>query len=754
MGMGALRLNWTHTKGNDFRFRYSDLGLPAGFETREKASFVANGTFWDDCTLDSYLDYDPESRETEPDLMFLVHVTKEKAYLWAGDYEDGVFKETIFPRYDHPFRGGIVGADTDHFGFEVLGGKARGEAMTEELPADAGAGPYYLTMPPIIRGSESVYVIVRNQASPGLIIKQYSLSRNHDYYIDYDRGEIILNTPLNPDDGRGNPVFLRVSYQYESIEGHFTRNLFGVRSYARPIEPLTLEFTYIADADGDSDLSESIDHRRGIMSFGAHVDTERVKLYGEYAHNDEPDVDSQDGFFGGGHVKISDRVHVAFDAWSVDTEFPTFANDQLAFGFDPGEVLPDFRERNIYLSPFQFARDLGGELYPLLTTRISTSEREGNAFIEREGDKTRLSGGYGYRKGIEDDITSHLGYFSVFHDGERTKYWGKAEYDKSSDSSKEIRDDNMQQFLVGVRHRALSTRRGDFYLQGDYKMENLNDKVAGAPSTLRHVGTVLAEFIDEEDEGVYAGYTKEILRAKGDGNLLDSDIFETGIRKHVYKALFLDSRYRYERNDREEEVSKVHLVSLGAGIESEHFRMMARYEFQINKSDAPNKDKRHLWSLFASGTLFRNLHLSLRYYRRQNTHDIPSPRSESSEDEVHFRALWHVTKRLSLYSQWLYGTNVELDPPVDRTDSDTIESVQGVKYAMTDRWELLANYKLMKVWGPVDNRKETGTVEVDYLVHKHVKLGIGAERVKYRDSQEEDENYDATVGYFKLIVFF
>lgn len=754
MGMGALRLNWTHAKGDDIRFRYSDMGLPAGFETRERASFVANGTFWDDYTLDSHLDYDPENRVNEPDLDFLVHITKEKAYLWAGDYEDGVFDETIFPRYDHLFRGGIVGADTDRFGFQVLGGKARGESLTEEFPADAGSGPYYLSQSPIIRDSESVLVVVKSFANPSLIIRQYTLSRNRDYYIDTDRGEIILNTPINPDDGRGNPVFLRVSYQYESFEGHFTRDLFGFRSYVRPVKQLTLSFTYIADANGEQDLNEAIDNRRGIGAFGAKLKTERLNLYTEYAFNDEPGVEKQNGFFGGGEIKFTDRVRLFFNSWDVDTNFPTFANDQLGFGFDPGEVIPDFRERNIFLSPFQFARDLGGELYPLLTTRIATGEKEANAFMEREGDTTRLSGGYGYREGIADDMKSHLAYASLFHDGEQTKYWAKGEFDKTSDTDKKIRDDTIEQFLAGIRHRALSTSKGDLYLQGDYKIENLNDHLIDSPSTLRHVGTVMAEFLTD-DEGIYAGYTKELLRSRDDHHqLFNGDTFETGIRKHVYKAIFLDSRYRYEKTADEGQTAKAHLISLGAGVESKTLRVMGRYEIQIDKNNSPNKDRRQLWSLFVLGTPLKNLHLTLRYYKRKNNHDTPVPKSESSEDEFYFRALWRQSKHLSLYSEWRYDTNVELDPPVDRTKSDTLASIQGLKYNLTDRLELLANYKLLKVWGPIDEKQESGTIELDYSIHKHFKLGVGVEKIKYYDQVDRENNYDATVGYLKIIAFF
>ena len=47
MGLVMLRLNWTGVKGDDLRFRYSDMGLPADFSTRERASLMVDGTFGD-----------------------------------------------------------------------------------------------------------------------------------------------------------------------------------------------------------------------------------------------------------------------------------------------------------------------------------------------------------------------------------------------------------------------------------------------------------------------------------------------------------------------------------------------------------------------------------------------------------------------------------------------------------------------------------------------------------------------------------
>ena len=60
MGMGMLRLNWASVKGDAIRFRYSDMGLPSDFSTRERASFMVDGTFGrGKYTVNGFLNYDP-----------------------------------------------------------------------------------------------------------------------------------------------------------------------------------------------------------------------------------------------------------------------------------------------------------------------------------------------------------------------------------------------------------------------------------------------------------------------------------------------------------------------------------------------------------------------------------------------------------------------------------------------------------------------------------------------------------------------
>lgn len=753
MGIGMLRLNWTKVKGDEIRFRYSDLGLPANFSTRERASFTLSGSLDNNYKVDGYLNYDPENRITEPPLDFLFTIENKKTYLSAGDYRMGVFLDSIFSRYYHPFRGAIVGMNTRKFGVEILGGMARGESGIEELPADLGAGPYYLAESPILRGSEVVFLVVKSAANLDVEIRRQPLIRNRDYFIDYDRGEIIFNYPIYPFDGLGNPVFILVRYQYESLVGRFTRDVFGFRTFVSPVSPLKLGLFYIADADGTIPLKDAIKQRRGIYTLSMNYDSKALKIIGEYSLSQEPYQKRQNGFFGSGVLNISSKIHFYVNSWAVDTGFPTFANEQLRFGYSLYQIFPEYSKRYIFLSPFQFSRNLAGELYPFSMSRVSISEREVNSFLEWENKNTRISTGYGYRIGIEDSFKSHIGYLSAFHDGEKTKYWGKFEMDRDFDESKEIKDSRTEQALIGLRQKVLSTRKGELYFQADYKGELFDNFLSLTPSTFHHSASFLTEFLSE-NEGVFAGYRKEILVSRRDNReILDQDVYETGITKHIFKGFFLDSRLREERTIQNDIYSNVRLISLGGGIESKGLRLMGRYEVQINKNDS-QKQRRKLWSFFVFGTPVKGMNVSLRYYKRKGVDGTIVPFSESSEEELSFRMLWRPWRFLSLYSQWRYDTNIELYPPLDRTKSNTLASIQGLKLNFTDKFELLSNYKLLKVLGPIENKKESLSAELGYLIFKHFRTGIGVEKIDFEDKFEPTGNYHSTVGYFKLMALF
>jgi Bacterial SH3 domain len=756
MGMGMLRFNWAKVEGNEFRFRYSDLGLPTDFSTRERASFMVDGTFGDGkYSLNGHVNYDPDTRITEPPLEFLVNAGNDNLYLSAGDYRMGVMMDSVFSRYYHPFRGGIIGARTKSgsFGVEVLGGLARGESGIDEFDADAGSGPYYLADSPILRGSEIVYLVTKSPTNPDLELKRTPLVRNRDYFIDYDRGSLLFTYSLNPYDNLGNPVSVLVSYQFESLVGRFSRAVFGLRAFLSPLKPLKLTFSYIADADKNQSIGDIFKDPRGIYSFGVNVDSKALNLFGEFSFSSQANMETQNAFFGGGIWNINKQLRLYFNGWSLDTEFPTFANKQLQYGYSLFQIFPSYAERNIFLSPFQFTRNLGAELYPFSLARLSVDENEGHAFVEWENKETKMSAGYGIREETTTGKQTNSVYVSAFHNGEKTKGWVKFGVDRSSDENKTDLDARTMDILAGVRQKVKKFSHGEIFVQADYRRDWVNDFLEITPDAYHQTYSLMAEYLTGR-EGLFAGYRHETSAEKDSGRtIIDADIYEFGIRRHIYKGFFLDSRYRKEEANRDGVDSSNRIVTLGGGFETKKFRAMLRYETQLNQT-GDNEGRRKLWSVFLFGSPLKRMSISLRYYNQIGEDEAPLSFTERSEEQLSFRFLWRPWRFLNLYSQLRYDTNVELYPPLDRTKSNSLAEVHGLKITLTKKLEFLANYKLIKVWGPIDNRKYSASAEMGYLLFRHFRVGIGAEIIDFNDPLTNDANYRSTVGYFKLVALY
>lgn len=755
MGMGMLRLNFADVAGDEIRFRYSDLGLPTDFSTRERASFMVDGTFGGGkYSVNGHVNYDPENRITEPPLEFLLNAGNENLYLSAGDYRMGVMLDSVFSRYYHPFRGGILGTRNKRLGIEVLGGLSRGESGIEELSADAGSGPYYLSDSPILRGSEVIYLVTKSSTNPDLELKRTTMVRNRDYFMDYDRGSILFSYSIYPYDELGNPVSILVSYQFESLVGRFARAVFGLRAFAAPTDFLKFNFSYIADADKDQGLEDIFDNHRGIYTFGVNVDSEPVTFFGEFSFSSDPGTDeTNSAYFGGGIVNISKKIRLFFNGWKLDEEFPTFANKQLQYGYSLFQIFPTYAERNIFLSPFQFTRNLGAELYPFSLARLTVDETEMHGFLEYEGKNLKVSTGYGTRKEDATDLRTNTVYVSSFYNTEGTKAWGKVGMDATADADKAYQDSGITDILLGVRQRIKKFSHGEIFVQADFKNDWFTDYLELQHDTYHQTYSVMAEYLTGR-EGVFAGYRKDSLKDKDtDAELLNADIYEMGIRRHIYKGFFLDSRYRREQSDRDGQDTNNEIIALGAGWESKRFRAMGRYEIQNNRT-GDNEGKRTLWSFYFFGQPVKRMSLNLRYYSQTGKDEAPLSLTERSEDQLSLRFLWRPWDFLNLYSQWRYDTNLELYPPLASTRSNSMAQVHGVKLTFTKRLEFLANYKLLKVWGPIDNRKYSAAAELGYLLFRHFRLGAGVELIDFQDDLNPDANYRSTVGYLKLVAIY
>ncbi|MBC7608172.1 MAG: porin family protein [Polaromonas sp.] len=87
--------------------------------------------------------------------------------------------------------------------------------VTDEFPARGVSGPYSVSNPNGISGSEKIEILTRDRYRPTNIIKVTPVSRNLDYEFEPFSGQILFRSPIPSFDDQLNPVSIRVVYEVE-----------------------------------------------------------------------------------------------------------------------------------------------------------------------------------------------------------------------------------------------------------------------------------------------------------------------------------------------------------------------------------------------------------------------------------------------------------------------------------------------------------------------------------------------------------
>lgn len=87
--------------------------------------------------------------------------------------------------------------------------------ITDEFPARGVSGPYSVSNPNGVSGSEKIEVLTRDRFRPTNIIKVTPVSRNLDYEFEPFSGQILFRAPLPSFDDQLNPISIRVTYEVE-----------------------------------------------------------------------------------------------------------------------------------------------------------------------------------------------------------------------------------------------------------------------------------------------------------------------------------------------------------------------------------------------------------------------------------------------------------------------------------------------------------------------------------------------------------
>ena len=145
-----------------------------------------------------------------------VRIDKDRSFLMYGDYtttdDNPARKLSQYSRSLPGLRGHL---EEGNVTANVFASKQSFRQVSDEFPARGVSGPYSVSNPNGIKGSEKIEILVRNRFQTSIILKATALSRDADYEFEPFDGKIVFRSPVPSVDDQLNPVSIRVTYEVE-----------------------------------------------------------------------------------------------------------------------------------------------------------------------------------------------------------------------------------------------------------------------------------------------------------------------------------------------------------------------------------------------------------------------------------------------------------------------------------------------------------------------------------------------------------
>ena len=87
--------------------------------------------------------------------------------------------------------------------------------VIDEFPGRGVSGPYTVSNPNGVTGSEKIEIVVRDRNQPTTVLKTTLLTRTSDYEFEPFSGKILFRAPVPSFDDQLNPVSIRVTYEVD-----------------------------------------------------------------------------------------------------------------------------------------------------------------------------------------------------------------------------------------------------------------------------------------------------------------------------------------------------------------------------------------------------------------------------------------------------------------------------------------------------------------------------------------------------------
>lgn len=256
----------------------------------------------------------------------------ENGYIEGGSLRPS-FKGAKFSLYRRSLFGVYADLHSGLVGAEAVGGKLEGKTFREGtavgIRADGTTGPFDLVNAPMIRGSETVKIEVRDRFNETTVLETRTLMRDIDYTVDYERGRIILYQPVSSETVASDPVYIVITYDYERTDND---ELVGSRVRVMPNEDVTASGSYLHRIVDDNAGGAGAEEPEDLFAGDAAFDLDRYgKGYVEVAGAQNDSIDNTSGALRLGYeADVISDLTVKADFQRIDDQFRSFGNTDLA----------------------------------------------------------------------------------------------------------------------------------------------------------------------------------------------------------------------------------------------------------------------------------------------------------------------------------------------------------------------------------------------------------------------------------------
>lgn len=763
VGVGVLRQNLSNIDGDEISFNESEEGLPSGYSNRSYLFLNGEGVLFNDINFKLKASYDEEDpTETSK---FLLHANRKKDYLVLGDHEHGTFQDTIFTSMDNYVRGLTLHGENDRLAATVMAGALRGEFQVDELRGNGTSGPYRLEEPPVLNGTETVKIETRDRLNVKRILKSTIAVRGKDYSINYDDGEITFFQPVDEQDFRGNPIYIIVTYQFDSPDGSWQQATSGTRLTFSPTDNIQIGATYLSSMPWEDNFSsENWDQRNQI--YGSDIVYklgDKYSISTEIARSETPSQGSgsiADGLRFRLDATPVNRFHVTGRYWRVDQKFLAFGNRDLASSSFSDDVAIDqgFQFRSAYL-------DLN--LDPNINSSLTTDQEELGLSCKYDLTPFRsISAGYRRsRNNIEDDpympVDTEQNYFTAIKSihPESTQWLLGIERTESFDDLDQTENDRVDHRIIGAVRQPLGHYQwtGPVFSQFAYQFEDINDRVAPENSLQIHDFFGRVEVLPVPKVLIYGEQGFQWLYEPNQDEFTNrQDTTMLGMDGFINRFFEIDASVRFKRDNslisNEKESTEEIYTLRWQSHPFKDVRFHLRTEYCLSEDFISGREnKRNI----SEGHLYWDIHTNfltqVKYTYETNTTDIQgSDRDETSSDILNLRLDYRLADQFKLYAIYRLENDKIISGPIPGTNSQTITVLLGTYYKFNNRFDLTASYRQKMLSDVVEDDRLKYFVELGYQPYRHLKIALGAEHFRYTTENEEGF-YDADVAYLSLI---